>query len=316
MQIPDDLFTSLQTIIDSGEKPAGITFPIPPVIYRADFDELLKPNARIPAKGGRHPSRPVTPFEMQHLKRSLPILGFPFHRVITQGPYEGQVYSLKWVECLRSLKPRKTGWGDINLYHPAFRCGVRIHIQDVVSGRWPRALNLQVHKVGTEEEVLAELDVLAGGRERWRDMSCVGQPDYAMTDQARVFRYRPMRNGRAQNPRTGEPIPYELVPSAANGQYQIGLPLPCNAEGESAGPGSIRYYLKAQYRLIWGDKAHPKIAANNHSAQPWHPHIDLEDTFRVRRRGRPPAELSFEATPPKTEPEQDPKWDEHSSVSL
>jgi hypothetical protein len=310
MDIPEDFFTNLQRTIDSGETPAGITLRNLPPAYRANIDELLNTTARAISKGPGHPMREFTPFELEHLRRSIPILGFPYHRFITQGPYAGLVYSFKRSVPLTGFKTSANGGKITQIYHPSIRAGVWVTSTEVLAGRWPRGLCFESPSSRSAEETDRELDQLAGGPDRWRVMSEVLQPDYAMTDQGRVYRIRPWKNGRDVNPATGERIPYEIRPYLVNGSYQVGLP-PTARDEDGLALKAVRIYLRRLYAVVWGEGANPVLAANFHGTTPCNPHADVVEAFTPGKRGRPPGSGT---TQPGTEPAPDPGEPETVSI--
>jgi len=295
MDIPDNTFTRIQQVIDSGETPVGI-FVEPSPVYRASIDELLSQPGPFHLDGNYRPPRPFTDWERENLVRSLPILGFPWHRMMTQGPDALRIYSFGSQRTLVPTRISADGIPDTMVYHPSVRTGVRVQPRQVLAGQWVYGLSPAGEHSLSPEQVLEAMDQLAGGRERWKDLSGSGAPSYAISDQARVYRIRPYPNGRSSNSRTGAGIPYELRPFTVNGHPQVTLSEAITAE--ICSPITIRAYVKTLYRAIWGESASPLTAARYYGTEVYNPHFDPEVLFNYRKRGRPRIDAKLPAPTP------------------
>ena len=315
MDIPDNTFTRVQEVIDSGEIPAGI-FVEPSPIYRASIDDLLSQPTPLHLDGNYRPPRPFTDWERENLTRSLPILGFSWHRMVTQGPDALRIYSFGSQRTLVPSRISAGGIPDTMVYHPSVRTGVRIQPRQVLAGQWAFGLNPAGEHSRSPEQVLEEMDQIAGGRERWKDLSVSGAPSYAITDQARVYRIRPYPNGRSSNSRTGAGIPYELSPFMVNGHPQVTL---SEAITDASSPITIRAYVRTLYRAIWGEEVTPLIAARYYGTEVFNPNFDTVAMFNQRKRGRPSAaQRAASNANVESSGSEEPaeSWGEESSVSL
>jgi hypothetical protein len=331
MIIPPFAFESLQTILD-GPWPRGLAREQEPgaqVLYQADIDSVLVPGLDLPLTGPAKPCRGWTEWELENLKQSLPVLGFPRHRLVTHGPSEGRIYSLKTKRTLKPINRYQHNSGEIRavvncflIYHSAVRTGVWLSSKDVLAGRWPAGLQEVGCRVPSPEEIKLELDRIAGGSGRWQPLDPIGFPGYVMTDQSRVFRVAPQTSGRAQSSRTGETIPYEIRPyriSSNERFWQYGFP---EVDLDGLPIGNTRLYVRPLYAMVWGVGNTPLKAAAAYLTNPHHPFLDLRVVFEERRRGRPrstPLEATDDSTgnsnpdPGIRLPEE---WDEETSVSV
>lgn len=335
MIIPPFAFETLQKILD-GPWPRGLVREQAPgaqVLYQANLDSSLVPGLDLPLAGPAKPCRGWTEWELENLRQSLPVLGFPRHRFVTQGPSEGLIYSLK---SKRTLKPAnryqhrgteiQTVVNCFLIYHPLVRAGVWLSSKDVLAGRWPVVLQDTSNRVPSAEEIKLELDRVAGGAGRWQPLDPIGFPGYVMTDQARVFRIAPQSTGRALSSRTGEIIPYEIRPYRITTNerfWQYGFP---EVDLDGRPIGGTRIYIKPLYAMVWGVGETPLKAAAAHLTNPHHPFLNLQTVFEERRRGRPrtSVDVSAPADPADSAsgPNQDPslrspeEWDPDTSVSI
>jgi hypothetical protein len=290
MKITNATYARIQETID--DPPV----PVPPhhndPICRANIDNLLKREdpfqIQLPwAK------RPLSLFEQKHLVGSLPVLGMPFYRMITQeGLYERRVYSFKRMTVLKCQPEKRSARANLivnsgsagsktslrtQIYYKPVGCGVWVSSDEIAKGRFPRFL--VGHIVGSDEwveTVNRELDVAAGGRERWRSMEDIKYSGYAMTDQARIYRIKEYSNGRTSNPHTGEEMPYEVVPQLVDGKYPQVLLVRDEPYGSQARP---KWTLRVLYEQVWPDTT-PQMEADRHGTTGYNPQFDVKEYFK------------------------------------
>jgi len=246
------------------------------ITHAATMDEALSdPNYQLSLPAG---PRAFTEEERTLLVGSLPLLGFPLYRMVTQeGPHERRVYSFKRKRILDSTKATPTGDILTQVYSPYVHAGVWVSSREVLNGRWPMIFRSDNPALlSSEAEARKEdMSIAAGGAHRWRVVP--EAEGYGLTDQARLYRILPHADGRLTNPRTGQSVPYEVFPVMVNGKYpQVSLRV--EPEEKNLKAHVVKFTLRNLYEAVWPDTT-PRRAADHHGTTGFHPLFEIDEYF-------------------------------------